>query len=104
MHPAASCCFCCFCISGFLTIKSAPKNPEKSDKKSATRKLPKSPRQRRGATTRRTGGSLARPHPRSRQEASWLPGGSPRRPLRLYLPLGVETPKTDRSEKHTSAL
>src|SRR3954462_11220463 len=25
--------FCCFCISGFPSIKSAPKNPEKSDKK-----------------------------------------------------------------------
>src|SRR3954469_9629768 len=24
--------FCCFCISGFPAIKSAPKNPEKSDK------------------------------------------------------------------------
>src|ERR1041385_2518491 len=32
--------FCCFCISGFPAIKSAPKNPGKSDKKSAHRKLP----------------------------------------------------------------
>src|SRR4051812_44870858 len=24
--------FCCFCISGFPAIKSAPKNPKKSDK------------------------------------------------------------------------
>src|ERR1043165_2843683 len=48
-----------------------------------------------GATTKRPGGSLARPHPRPRQEASWLPGGSTRHPLRLYLALGVETPKID---------
>src|SRR3954465_9747500 len=69
--------FCCFCISGFPAIKSAPKIPGKIYKKSAQRKLPESPRQRRRATTRRPGGSLARPHPRPRQEASWLPGGPP---------------------------
>src|SRR4051812_39632753 len=86
--------FCCFYISGFPAIKSAPKIPEKSDKKSALRKLPEKSREGRGATTRRPGGSLARPSPRPRQEASWLPGGSPWCPLRLYLPLGVETPNT----------
>src|SRR3954463_14329972 len=62
--------FCCFCISGFPAIKSAPENPEKSDKKSATRKLPESPKQRRG------------PPPGS-QEGRWrgpLPRGSPRCP------------------------
>src|ERR1041385_7835429 len=89
MHPVAS---CCFCISGFLAIKSAPKNPEKSDKKSATQKLPESPRQRRGATTGTAEGSLARPHPRPRQGASRMPCASPRHPLRLYLALGGETP------------
>src|ERR1041385_4622135 len=72
--------FCCFCILGFPAIKSAPKNPGKSDKKSASQKLSETPKQRRGATTRGPGGSLARPHPRPRQEASWLPSGSPRRP------------------------
>src|SRR3954466_15744912 len=72
--------FCCFCISGFPAIKSAPKIPGKIYKKSATRKLPESPRKRRRATTRSPGGSLARRHPRPRQEASWLPGGSPRCP------------------------
>src|SRR3954467_11202342 len=69
-----------FCISGFPAIKSAPKIPEKLYKKSATRKLPESPRQRRGTTTGTPEGSLARPHPRPRQEASWLPCGSPRCP------------------------
>ena len=39
--------------------------------------------------------SLARPYPRPRQEASWLPGGSPGAPLHLYLALGVETPNID---------
>src|SRR3954463_15963179 len=43
--------FCCFCISSFSAIKSAPKIPKKLYKKSATRKLPESPRQWRGATT-----------------------------------------------------
>src|SRR4051812_8884257 len=55
--------FCFFCISGFPAIKSAAKNPEKSDKKPATRKLPESPKQRRRATTRKPGGQVARPHP-----------------------------------------
>src|ERR1041385_3669619 len=87
--------FCCFCISGFPSIKSAPENPEKSDKKSATRKLPEPPGRRRGATTGTLEGSLARPHPRPRQGPSWLPCGSPRHPLRLYLALGVETPNID---------
>src|SRR3954466_6147607 len=85
--------FCCFCISGFPAIKSAPKIPEKSDKKSALRKLHEKPREGRGATTRRPEGSLTRPHPRPRQGASWLTGGSPWCPLRLYLPLAEETPK-----------
>src|ERR1044071_3460416 len=70
--------FCCFCISGFLAIKSATKIPEKSYKKSETRKLPKSPWQRRGATTGTPEGSLSRPHPRTRRAPSWLPCGSPR--------------------------
>src|SRR3954464_10683173 len=44
-----------------------------------------------GATTRRPGGSLARPHPRPRQEASWLPGGSPRCPPFAYIyPSGLK--------------
>src|SRR3954467_9208349 len=87
--------FCCFCISGFSAIKSAPKIPEKLYKKSAQRKLPESPRQRRGATTGTPEGSLVRPHPRPRRAPSWLPCGSPRCPLRLYLALGVKTPNID---------
>src|SRR3954462_6359303 len=65
--------FCCFCISGFPAIKSAPKIPEKLYKKSASRKPPESPKEERGATTGTPEGSLARPHPRPRQGASWLP-------------------------------
>src|ERR1041384_291358 len=84
--------FCCFCISVFSGIKSAPKNPEKSDKKSATWKLPGIPKEGRGATTGTPEGSVARPHPRPHQGASWLPCGPSRCPLRLYLALGVETP------------
>src|SRR3954470_14007495 len=59
--------FYCFCISGFSAIKSAPKIPEKSDKKSALRKLPKKLREGRGATTSQPGGQVARPHARPRQ-------------------------------------
>src|SRR4051812_49034596 len=40
--------FCCFFISGFPAIRSAPKNPEKSDKKSAIRKLLETPKEGRG--------------------------------------------------------
>src|SRR4051812_19624112 len=53
--------FCYFCISGFPAIKSVPKNPEKSDKKSAQRKLPETPKERRRATTSQPGGQVARP-------------------------------------------
>src|ERR1041385_5901044 len=35
------------------------------------------------------------PNPRARQAPSWQPWVAPRRPLRLYNPLGVETPKQD---------
>src|SRR3954467_13226355 len=69
--------FCCFYILGFPAIKSAPKIPEKSDKKSALRKLPEKSREGRGATPNQPGGQVARPHPRPRQGASWLTGGSP---------------------------
>src|ERR1041385_354779 len=62
--------FCCFCISDFPAIKSAPKNPGKSDKKSARRKLPESPKKGRRATTRQPGEQLAQPHPGPRQAPS----------------------------------
>src|SRR3954463_8858291 len=78
--------FCCFCISGFPAIKSAPKIPEKSDKKSALRKLPEKSREGRGATTRRPEGSLVRAHPRPRQGASWLTGRSPWCPFAYIYP------------------
>src|SRR3954462_7311388 len=55
--------FCCFCISGFPANKSAPKIPEKLYKKSATRKLPESSRQRRGATTGTPEGSSTQSPP-----------------------------------------
>src|SRR3954465_14026079 len=87
--------FCCFCISGFPAIKSAPKIPEKSYKKSASRKPPESPKEGRGATTGTPEGSLARPHPRPRRAPSWLLCGPSRCPPLLYLAFGVETPNID---------
>src|SRR3954468_724120 len=72
--------FCCFCISGFPTIKSAPKILEKIYKKAASRKLPESPKWDQRATTRGPGALVARPGGRARQGPSWIPGGPPRCP------------------------
>src|SRR3954468_5197974 len=87
--------FCCFCISGFPAIKSAPKILEKSYKKSACRKPPETPKEGRGDTKGTPEGSLARPHPRPRQGASWLPCGPSRcTPSHIFTPV-TETPKTN---------
>src|SRR3954465_14894978 len=94
--------FYCFCISGFPAIKSAPKILEKSYKKSASRKPPETPKDGTGATTGTPEGSLARPHPRPCQGASWLPCGPSRCPLRLYLPPDEETPNIDLSFSFSS--
>src|SRR3954462_15130563 len=69
--------FCCFCISGFPAIKSAPKIPEKLHKKSATRKLPESPRMEGRGPTGTPEGSLARPRAGARRAPFWLPCGPP---------------------------
>src|SRR4051812_8146631 len=69
--------FCCFSISGFPTIKSAPKIPKKSDKKSARRNLPESPGWDQRATTRDLGALVACPRGWSLQGGAWLPGGPP---------------------------
>src|SRR3954471_5926769 len=67
--------FCCFSISGFPTIKSAPKIPEKSDKKSARRNLLESPGWGQRATTRDPGALVARPRAGPRKGGSLDPGG-----------------------------
>src|ERR1041384_5839281 len=77
--------FCCFCTSGFPAIKSAPKILEKLYKKSASRKLPESPRKEGRATAGTPEGSLARPHPRPSRAPSWQPCGPPHAPFGLYL-------------------
>src|ERR1041384_8372940 len=86
--------FCCFCISGFPAIKSAQKSG-KIILKISVKEPSGITKGGKGGHHQRPGGSLARPHPRPCQEASWLPGGSPRHPLRLYLALGVKTPNID---------
>src|SRR4051794_20874757 len=78
--------FCCFCISGFPAIKSGPKIPENFYIKSASWKPPETPKEGRGPTTGTPEGSLARPHPRSCQGASWLPCGPSRCPPLLIFP------------------
>src|SRR3954464_11918940 len=77
--------FCCFSISCFPHIKSAPKIREKSDKKSAYRKLPETPRWGQRATTRGLGALVARPRVRPRQVAAWTPGGPLSPPFLLYI-------------------
>ena len=84
-----------FVFQVFRPLKVLQKFQKNYIKKSASRKPPESPRKEGSATTGTPEGSLVRPHPRSRQGASWLPCGSPRCPLRLYLALGVETPNID---------
>src|SRR3954466_5587048 len=83
--------FCCFCISGFPAIESAPKIPEKVYKKSASRKLPESPKEEGSGPTRAPGGCLARPPwaaPPALLAALWPPLGAP---FGLYLATAEET-------------
>src|SRR4051812_36998723 len=70
--------FCCFCISSFPAIKSAPKIPEKLYKKSASQKLPESPKEEGSGPTRDPGGFPAPPPP---------PGPPPSPPGALVPPL-----------------
>ena len=87
--------FCCFCISGFPAIKSAPKIPEKSYKKLATRKPPKTPKEGRGAPQGLQKGPWRGPilgRARSTLGCPVAPLGAP---LRLYLPPDEETPNID---------
>src|SRR3954469_40876 len=72
--------FCCFCISGFPAIKSVQKIPKKLYKKSASRKLPESPRKEGSGPTRAPEGSLARPPwgaPGTLLAALWPPSVPP---------------------------
>src|SRR4051812_11974299 len=76
--------FCCFCFSGFPTIKSAPKIPEKLYKKLASWKLPESPRKEGSGHTRGRAG-----HP---PDCLVAPLGAP---FGLYLDPVDETPNID---------
>src|SRR3954471_4450048 len=69
--------FCCFSISGFPTIKSAPKIPEKLYKKSAQRNLPESPKEGSRGPTRGPGALVAQHRAGARQGGAWLLGGPP---------------------------
>src|SRR3954467_8368755 len=81
--------FCSFSISGFPTIKSAPKIPEKSDKKSARRNLPESPGWGQRATTRDPGALVARPKGWPRQGGRLAPWWTPwLPPSPIYCPRG----------------
>src|SRR3954465_895962 len=85
VHPVASSCFLLFLyfrFSGYL------KCSEKSGKiilKISVTEPSRVTKRGKGGHHQRPGGSLARPHPRPRQEASWLPGGSPRHPPFAYI-------------------
>src|ERR1043165_6032916 len=95
MHPVASSYFLLFLFFRFSGYLKCPKNSGKIILKISVAEPFGVIKKGRGATTRQPGGLVARPHPGPRRAPSWLPRGSPRRPLRLYLPLGVETPKAD---------
>src|SRR3954471_5399016 len=87
--------FCCFSISGFPTIKSAPKILEKSDKKSAHRNLPESPGWGQKATTREPGALVARPRGWPRQGVPGSLVDPLAAPLRLYLPPEEDIPNIE---------
>src|ERR1041384_2292121 len=63
--------FCCFCISCFPCIKSAPKISENYIKDQRPGSLRNHQGRSGEGTTGTPEGSLARPHPRPRQEAFW---------------------------------
>src|SRR3954469_9307669 len=87
--------FCCFSISGFPTIKSAPKILEKSDKKSARRNLLETPGWGQMDTTRDPGALVARPRGWSCQGAPGSLVDPLAAPLRLYLPPAEEIPNIE---------
>src|SRR3954467_70788 len=70
-----------FVFQVFRPLKVLQKFQKNIYKKLASRKPPETPRKEGRATTKAPEGSLARPHPRSRQAPSWLPGGPSRCPL-----------------------
>src|ERR1043165_7362272 len=89
--------FCCFCISGFPAIKSAPKIPEKSYKKSASRKPPESPKEGRGPPQELQKGPWRGSTLGRARHPPGCPVASLSAPLRLYLPPDKETPNIDLS-------
>src|SRR4051812_42266337 len=86
--------FCCFCISGFLAIKSAQKIPGKYIKNQRDGTF-RNNQEREGGPPP---GDLEGPWRGPTLGRAWRPPGFLVRPLdaplRLYLPLGVETPNT----------
>src|ERR1044072_8185702 len=95
MHPVVSSCFLLFLFFRFSGYLKSPKNSGKIILKISVTEPSGIIKKGRGATTRQPGGLVARPPPGPRRAPSWLPRGSPRRPLRLYLPLRVETPNRE---------
>ena len=78
--------FCCFSISGFPHIKNSPTIREKSDKKSAQRNLPESPKWGQRATTRDLGGHLALARAWPCQVGAWSPWPTFGCPFCLFIP------------------
>ena len=86
--------FCCFCISGFPAI-SAQKIRRKYIKNQRDGTFRSNQERQVGATTRDQEGPWHGPTPgHARRPLGFLVGPLDA-PLRLYLPLGVETPNTD---------
>src|SRR3954470_5460451 len=90
VHPGASSCFLLFLYFRFSGYLKWSENSRKNILKISVKEPSGITKKGRGPTTRQPGGSLARPHPRPRQEASWLPRGSSRPPFPspIFTPLG----------------
>src|SRR3954465_8165306 len=80
VHPVASSCFLLFLYFRFSGYLKCSENSGKIILKISVKEPSGITKKGRGPTTRQPRGSLARPHPRPRQEASWLPRGFPRLP------------------------
>ena len=63
--------FCCLFISAFPLIKSAPKIPEKSNKKISAKEPSRASKGSQRGATRALGALVARPGARPRQVATW---------------------------------
>src|ERR1041384_3816665 len=96
MHPVAIFLFSAvFVFQVFRMIKVPKKFRKNYIKNQRSGRLQNNQGGRPGPLPGSQKGPWRGPNPRARRAPSWLPWVAPRRPLRLYNPLGVETPKEE---------